>query len=48
MHLADGQMLNEVVARKSYEQVSMYSPNMRYVDWFGAAVRDARERGEGL
>lgn len=42
------QLFNEVLVREGYAQVSTFPPNVKYVDRFTAAQREAREAGRGL
>ncbi|MGQ9556206.1 MAG: thermonuclease family protein [Anaerolineae bacterium] len=46
--LTDGRMVNEELVRQGYAQVSTYPPDVRYVDRFLRAQREAREAGRGL
>ena len=42
--LSDGRMFNEVPLREGYAQVATFSPNVRYVERFREAQREA-DRG---
>lgn len=44
----DGELFNEVLVREGYAQVATFPPNVRYVDRFLAAQREARREGRGL
>jgi micrococcal nuclease len=44
----DGAMVNETLLREGYAQVSTFPPDVRYVDRFLAAQREAREANRGL
>lgn len=44
----DGRMVNEEMARAGFAVVSVYPPNVRYVDRIRAAVRNAQEARAGL
>jgi micrococcal nuclease len=46
--LPDGTMFNETLLREGYAQVATFPPNVRYVDRFLAAQRQARAEGAGL
>jgi len=46
--LPDGKMFNEVLLREGYAQVATFPPNVKYVDRFLAAQRQARAEGAGL
>jgi micrococcal nuclease len=43
-----GELFNEVLVREGYAVVTTYPPNVRYVERFTAAQRDARRSGRGL
>jgi micrococcal nuclease len=43
-----GEMVNEVLVREGYAQVSTFPPDVKYVDRFLAAQREAREADRGL
>ena len=45
---AGGELFNEVLVREGYAQVATFPPNVRYVDRFLAAQREARREGRGL
>lgn len=42
------ELLNETLVAEGYALVTTYPPNVRYVDRFVAAQREAREAGRGL
>lgn len=44
----DGELFNEVLVARGFAQVSTYPPNVKYVDLFLAAQRQARSRDRGL
>jgi micrococcal nuclease len=44
----DEEMFNEVLLYEGYAQMATYPPNVKYVEVFEAAQRDARENGRGL
>jgi micrococcal nuclease len=46
--LADGRMVNEVLAAEGYAPVTTYPPDVKYTDRFLNAQREAREAGGGL
>jgi micrococcal nuclease len=46
--LPDGKMFNEVLVREGYAQVATFPPNVKYVERFVAAQRQARAEGAGL
>jgi len=46
--LPDGKMFNEVLVRGGYAQVATFPPNVKYVERFLAAQREARAEGAGL
>jgi micrococcal nuclease len=48
--LPDGRMFNEVLLllKEGYAQVATFPPNVRYVERFEEAQREAREAGRGL
>lgn len=48
LYTADGAMVNERIVRRGYAVVSVYPPNVRYVDRLRAAAVAAREAGAGL
>ena len=48
VYTPDGKMLNEEIVRAGFAVVSVYPPNVRYVDLMRAAARDAREAERGL
>jgi micrococcal nuclease len=48
VYLPDGQMFNETLLRQGYAQVATFPPNVKYVDRFLAAQREAREANRGL
>ena len=41
-------MFNETLLREGYAQVATFPPNVKYVDRFLEAQREAREAGKGL
>jgi hypothetical protein len=41
-------MVNEVLVREGYAQVASYPPDVKYLDRFLKAQREAREEGRGL
>mgnify|MGYP000892792595 CR=1 FL=1 len=43
-----GELFNETLVKEGYAKVSTYPPNVKYVDRFTAAEREAREAGRGL
>jgi micrococcal nuclease len=43
-----GKLLNETLVREGYAFVTTYPPNVRYVDRFRAAQREARSAGRGV
>jgi micrococcal nuclease len=47
-YLPDGSMFNETLLREGYAQVATFPPNMRYLDRFEVAQREAREARRGL
>jgi micrococcal nuclease len=47
-YTADGRRVNDEMARQGYVLVSVYPPNVRYVDEIRAAVAEARTRRAGL
>jgi micrococcal nuclease len=48
IYLPDGQMFNETLLEEGYAQVATFPPNVKYVDRFLAAQREAREANRGL
>jgi micrococcal nuclease len=44
----DGQMVNEVLVREGYAQVSTYPPDVKYADLLLAAQQEARDANRGL
>jgi micrococcal nuclease len=42
------ELFNETLLRRGYALVTTFPPNVRYVERFAAAQRDARERDRGL
>jgi micrococcal nuclease len=46
--LPDGRMFNEVLLKEGYAPVATFPPNVRYVERFEKAQREAREAGRGL
>jgi len=48
VHLPDARMFNEVLVEEGYAQVATFPPNVRYVDRFQKAQREARENERGL
>lgn len=46
--LPDGTLFNELLLFEGYAQVSTFPPNVKYVERFLAAQRQAREAGSGL
>jgi micrococcal nuclease len=46
--LPDGRMFNEVLLEEGYAQVATFPPNVKYVEPFEEAQREAREAGRGL
>jgi micrococcal nuclease len=48
VYLPDGQMFNETLLREGYAQVATFPPNVKYVDRFLSAQREAREANRGL
>jgi micrococcal nuclease len=47
-YLPDGSMFNEALLREGYAQVATFPPNMRYLDHFEDAQREAHEARRGL
>jgi micrococcal nuclease len=47
-YTSDGRMVNEEMARAGFVVVSVYPPNVRYVDRIRAAVADAQRGRRGL
>lgn len=48
LFMPDGRMVNEEVARAGYAVVSVYPPNVKYVDRIRLAVARAQSAGVGL
>jgi len=48
VHLPGGRMFNEVLVEEGYAQVATFPPNVRYVDRFKDAQKEARENERGL
>jgi len=48
VYLEDGRMLNELILQADWAQVATYPPNIKYVERFTAAQRQAREQGRGM
>jgi micrococcal nuclease len=48
VYLPDGQMFNETLLEEGYAQVATFPPNVKYVDRFLVAQREAREANRGL
>jgi micrococcal nuclease len=48
VRLQDGSMFNEVLLKEGYAQIATFPPNVRYVERFEKAQREAREAGRGL
>lgn len=48
VYLPDGKMLNEEILRAGYANLLTYPPNIKYVDRFLKAYREARENKRGL
>ncbi|MGB9700268.1 MAG: thermonuclease family protein [Thermodesulfobacteriota bacterium] len=48
VYLSDGRMLNEEILKAGYAQLLTYPPNVKYVDRFLKAYREAREHNRGL
>ncbi len=46
--LKDGSMLNYTLVLQGYAQVATFPPNVKYVDYFLSAQREAVEVGSGL
>jgi len=44
----NGQLFNEILVKEGYAKVSTYPPNVKYVDKFTVAQKEAREQGRGL
>ncbi|HVM11351.1 MAG TPA: thermonuclease family protein, partial [Actinomycetota bacterium] len=44
----DGRLFNEMILRQGYASVATYPPNVRYVERFLRAERQARAEGRGL
>lgn len=47
-YLPEGEMFNEMLAEEGYAQVATFPPNVRYVDLFLEAQREARAANRGL
>lgn len=47
-YTADGQMVNEELARQGYALTLTYPPNVRHVERIRSAVQEARSAGRGL
>lgn len=48
VYLSDGRMLNEEILKAGYAQLLTYPPNIKYVNRFLKAYREARENNRGL
>jgi micrococcal nuclease len=48
VYLPDGQMFNETLLEEGYAQVATFPPNVKYVERFLEAQREAREANRGL
>jgi micrococcal nuclease len=48
VYLPDGKMFNETLVEEGYAQVATFPPNVRYVDRFLQAQREARGANRGL
>jgi micrococcal nuclease len=48
VYLPDGRMVNELMVRDGLAVVSVYPPNVKYVERMRAAAADARKEGRGL
>jgi micrococcal nuclease len=48
VYLPDGEMFNEVLLEEGYAKVATFPPNVRYVDRFLEAQREARTANRGL
>lgn len=48
MYAADGRMVNEELARQGFAVISVYPPNVRYVDRLRAAAAEAQAARRGL
>lgn len=48
VHLPDGRIANEVMARDGYAQTLVIPPNVRFAEVIRSAVESAREEGIGL
>jgi micrococcal nuclease len=48
VYLPDGQMFNETLLEEGYAQVATFPPNVKYVDRFLEAQREARAANRGL
>jgi endonuclease YncB( thermonuclease family) len=46
--LSDGKMFNEVLLKEGYAQMATFPPNVRYVERFQEAQREARAASRGL
>ena len=48
VYLPDGQMFNETLLEEGHAQVATFPPNVKYVERFLEAQREAREANRGL
>ena len=48
VYLPDGRMMNEVLVREGYARLSIFPPDVKYVDRIRAAEAQARDSGSGL
>ena len=48
VYLLDGEMFNEKLVEEGYAQVATFPPNVKYVDRFLEAQREARAANRGL
>jgi micrococcal nuclease len=48
LHLPDGAMFNETLLERGYAQVATFPPNVRHVERFEAAQREARNADRGI
>ena len=48
VYLPNGQIFNETLLEEGYAQVATFPPNVKYVDRFLEAQREAREANRGL
>jgi micrococcal nuclease len=48
VYLPNGEMFNETLLEEGYAQVATFPPNVKYVDSFLEAQREAREANRGL